>query len=181
MVRDSLQPPPSATLLVRMIVRVGVNARCPRRPAACRPSSAWLLLGSGFALFIIHLGLRAMAILREVNRPKTWCVRIYAGADGESHFSYEEIELSPVNFAPPVSPLNLSAYTPAKQFARLHGPYRWVGNRHPTPARQFMIWLLDEAEIEGRSLPPRSRLQRTIPWPECLRMLNCRRCHSDRA
>ena len=79
---------------------------------------------------------------------KTRYVRLYAGADGESHFSDEEVELRPVNFAPPAPPLNLSAYTPVKQFALLHGPHRWVGDWHPAPMRQFMIWLSGEAEIQ---------------------------------
>ena len=75
-------------------------------------------------------------------------VRLYADADGESHFLDEEMELRSVNFAPPAPPLNVSAYTPTKQFALLSGPRGWVGDWHPTPTRQFMIWLSGEADIE---------------------------------
>jgi hypothetical protein len=46
-------------------------------------------------------------------------VRLYADADGESHFSDEEMGLRPVTFAPPAPPVNLSAFTPTKQFACL--------------------------------------------------------------
>ena len=38
-------------------------------------------------------------------------VRLYADADGESHFLDEEMELRSVNFAPPAPPLNVSAFT----------------------------------------------------------------------
>jgi hypothetical protein len=75
-------------------------------------------------------------------------VRLYADADGESHFSDEEMELRSVNFAPPAPPLDVSAYTPTKQFAILFGPRGWVGDWHPAPTRQFMIWLSGETDIE---------------------------------
>ena len=75
-------------------------------------------------------------------------VRLYADADGESHFSDEEMELRPVNFAPPAPPFNVSAYTPTKQFVLLSAPRGWVGDWHPTPVRQFIIWLSGEADFE---------------------------------
>lgn len=58
-------------------------------------------------------------------------VRLYADADGESHFSDEETELKSVNFAPPASPVNVSAFTPAKHFVLLHAPAGWFGDWHP--------------------------------------------------
>lgn len=51
-------------------------------------------------------------------------VRLYVDDDGESHFSDEEMELRPANFAPPAPPLNLSAFIPAKQMA-----VRWLVRR----------------------------------------------------
>lgn len=49
--------------------------------------------------------------------PKVRYVRLYADSKGESHFLDAEMELLPVTFAPPAPPLNLSAFTPTKQFA----------------------------------------------------------------
>ena len=54
---------------------------------------------------------------------KAQYVRLYADADGKSHFSDEEIELRLVNFAPPAPPLNVSAFTPTKQFALLRASW----------------------------------------------------------
>ena len=70
---------------------------------------------------------------------KAQYVRLYADADGKSHFSDEEIELRLVNFAPPAPPLNVSAFTPTKHFALLSAPRGWIGDWHPTPTRQFVI------------------------------------------
>ena len=43
-------------------------------------------------------------------------VRIYTGSDGETHFEDLEIELKEVNFAPPAPPVQLSAFTAARQW-----------------------------------------------------------------
>lgn len=76
-------------------------------------------------------------------------VRLYADADGESHFSDEEMELRPTNFAPPAPPLNLSAFIPAKQIALLVTPAGWFGDWHPAPRRQFLMRLVGEVEIRA--------------------------------
>ncbi len=78
---------------------------------------------------------------------KTRYVRLYADADGESHFSDEEMELKSVNFAPPAPPLNISAFTPARHFVLLHAPAGWFGNWHPTPYRQFFFFLAGKVEV----------------------------------
>lgn len=75
-------------------------------------------------------------------------VRLHADPGGESHFSDEEAELRPVNFAPPAPPLNLSSPTAAKQFAFFEVPAGWYGDWHPAPQRQFFILLAGEAEVQ---------------------------------
>jgi hypothetical protein len=42
--------------------------------------------------------------------------RIYADADGESHFEDVEVQFQEVDFAPPAPPLNLSSFKPATQY-----------------------------------------------------------------
>lgn len=74
-------------------------------------------------------------------------VRVYAGSDGESHFSDEEMELRSVNFAPPAPPINLSAFILTKQMALLLSPAGWFGDWHPAPHRQFFVRLGGEVEI----------------------------------
>ena len=58
--------------------------------------------------------------------------RVYADADGESHFDTVELELHASNYAPPLQPLLLSSFTAATQygFLRAPGDFRGVGTRH---------------------------------------------------
>lgn len=74
-------------------------------------------------------------------------VRLYAGADGESHFEDIEVDLVPTDFAPPAPLLNLSAYVPAAKFGFLGGPPGWVGDWHPSSARNFFFVLTGEWEV----------------------------------
>lgn len=95
--------------------------------------------------------------------PTARYVRVYADSEGESHFSDEEMELRSVRFAPPAPPLNLSAFTPTKQFALLATPAGWFGDWHTAPHRQFFFRLVGEIEIrvsdgEVRRLGPGSIL-----------------------
>lgn len=74
--------------------------------------------------------------------------RVYADANGQSHFEDVEVRLSPVDFAPPAPPLNLSTFTPATKFAFLSGPPGWSGDWHPTPRRQVFFYLSGEIEAQ---------------------------------
>lgn len=74
--------------------------------------------------------------------------RLYADENGESHFEDVEIELLPVSFAPPAPPLNLSEFTPCKQYGFLSSPVSWSGSWHPTPVRQIFFYLSGEVEAE---------------------------------
>jgi hypothetical protein len=80
---------------------------------------------------------------------KTPYVRLYADAQGESHFSDEGMELKSVNFAPPAPPVDISAFTPAKHFVLLQTPPGWFGDWHPTPYRQFFFFLAGEVDVQA--------------------------------
>ena len=75
-------------------------------------------------------------------------VRIYTGSDGETHFEDLELELAEVNFAPPAPPVQLSAFTAAKQWMFFVIPPGWVGDWHPTPTRQAFFYLSGQVDIE---------------------------------
>jgi hypothetical protein len=75
-------------------------------------------------------------------------VRIYTGSDGETHFEDLEVELAEVNFAPPAPPVQLSAFTAAKQWAFLSLPPGWEGDWHPEPGRSVLFYLAGQSEIE---------------------------------
>lgn len=74
--------------------------------------------------------------------------RVYADADGESHFEDVELELTPTDFAPPAPPLNLSPLTPASRFGFVSASPGWYGDWHPTPCRQIFFYLSGETEGE---------------------------------
>ena len=75
--------------------------------------------------------------------------RIYSDENGESHLEEVEVELIARDFAPPAPPLQLSAMTPAAGVAFVRFPAGWVGDWHPTPRRQFFIFM--EGELEGET------------------------------
>jgi len=75
-------------------------------------------------------------------------VRVYADENGESHFEDVEVGLTPVDFAPPAPPMNLSAFTSATQFGFVSAPLGWYGDWHPAPRRQIFFHLSGESEAE---------------------------------
>lgn len=73
--------------------------------------------------------------------------RLYADADGESHFEDIEIDLASSDYAPPAPPLDLSSFTPATQFGFMRAPARWASDWHPSSARNVFFVLTGEWEI----------------------------------
>ena len=77
------------------------------------------------------------------------CLRIYADANGESHFEDQDIPLTPLELFPGIAPIYLSAWEPAKSVR-----FGWVpagmkaADWHTTPVRQFVIWLTGWVEFE---------------------------------
>ena len=74
--------------------------------------------------------------------------RVYADAMGETHYEEVEVALAPVDFAPPIPPLYLSAFHAATQYAFCRFPAGWVGTWHPTPQRQYFCLLSGEVEVQ---------------------------------
>ena len=75
-------------------------------------------------------------------------VRLYADESGESHFEDLEVELEPVDFAPPAAPLNIAQFLPAAQSLWVAAPAGWAGETpHPAPQRQIFCTLQGEYEI----------------------------------
>ncbi len=70
--------------------------------------------------------------------------RIYADADGETHFEDLDVALSP---APGGS--ELSALYPASGVIFRRSPPGQVLDWHPAPRRQFVVTLAGEAEVEA--------------------------------
>ena len=74
-------------------------------------------------------------------------VRLYADANGESHFEEVEIDLEPTDYAPPAPLLDLSSFTPAMQFGFMRAPAGWSSDWHPSSARNIFFVLGGEWEV----------------------------------
>ena len=74
--------------------------------------------------------------------------RIYCDVDGESHFEDVYVEVAPVDFAPPASPLNLAAPLEAERAVLCEFPAEWFGDWHPAPRRQFIFQMSGELEVQ---------------------------------
>ena len=74
--------------------------------------------------------------------------RIYCDVDGESHFEDVYVEVAPVDFAPPASPLNLAAPLEAERAVLCEFPAEWFGDWHPAPRRQFCFQMSGELEVQ---------------------------------
>ena len=75
-------------------------------------------------------------------------VRLFADERGESHFDQVEVDLEPIDFAPPAAPLHIAVLFPATSCGVVSGPPDWDGNvPHPAPRRQLMCNLRGEYEV----------------------------------
>lgn len=72
--------------------------------------------------------------------------RIYADQNGESHMEDVDVNLAPVDFAPPAPPMDLSAVIPSTAMHFLGVPAGWYGEPHVAPRRQFIFFLRGEGE-----------------------------------
>ena len=76
-------------------------------------------------------------------------LRIFADEEGCSHFETRAVELGEKNYAPPAPPLNTSILEPTDNSVFLELPVGWYGDWHPTPVRQWLIFMTGECEFEA--------------------------------
>jgi len=67
--------------------------------------------------------------------------RLYADADGESHFEDIEIDLASTDYAPPAPPLDLSSFTPATQIGFMRAEAGWSSDWHLSSSRNIFFVL----------------------------------------
>ncbi len=102
------------------------------------------------------------ALGRKSKMQNASYVRMYADASGESHFEDIDVELVPVDFAPPAGPLNVANFLPTAGSFWLGIPTGWDGiTPHPSPQRQIFCVLQGECEVtvsdgDARRLTPGS-------------------------
>jgi len=73
--------------------------------------------------------------------------KLYADAQGESHFADVEIDLTLAEYAPPAPPLELSSTTPAEHFGFMNAPVGWSSDWHPTSARNIFCVVTGAWEV----------------------------------
>ena len=74
--------------------------------------------------------------------------RIYADENGESHYEDIDVGMVPQAYAPPAAPFSISAVGSATGVAFASFPVGWVGDWHPTPRRQYFVFLTGAFEGE---------------------------------
>jgi len=75
-------------------------------------------------------------------------VRIYTDSIGETHFEDLKIKLNEIEFAPPAPPIYTSNLQPTTKFGFLSVLPGWNSDWHPTPKRQYIIYLSGMIEAE---------------------------------
>lgn len=76
-------------------------------------------------------------------------LRLYADADGESHFEEMQTEYAPVVYAPPAPAFGVSQPVEATQYVRVRFPAGWDSELHPAPQRQLFVML--SGQFEGQA------------------------------
>ena len=74
--------------------------------------------------------------------------RLYSDENGDSHFEDLDAQFTPVDFAPPAPPLDISEFGSAENCFILKGASGWVGDWQPAPFRQLHIYLSGEVVAE---------------------------------
>ena len=73
--------------------------------------------------------------------------RIYTDDEGVSHDEDVTVPFQMREYAPPASPMGVSATTGAESVTFIHGPLGWDGEWHPTPRAQWAVVLTGRASI----------------------------------
>lgn len=76
-------------------------------------------------------------------------VRLFADADGPSHIEKGlAVGLDATNFVPPAPAIGVSALQPASGCAFLSVPAGYFGDWHPSPKRQWLVFISGQMEFE---------------------------------
>jgi hypothetical protein len=74
-------------------------------------------------------------------------VRIYADAQGESHFEDLDVGFEPADFLPPAPPVLMSPAADASGYSFERVPPGWHGDWHAVPQRVLAIYLSGSGEM----------------------------------
>src|SRR5512137_1747877 len=74
--------------------------------------------------------------------------RIYADAQGGSHFDTVKVGQNLATGAPPAAPFYVSGDNPASKYRFYTFQPGWIGDWHPCPARQFLSLMSGAVEMK---------------------------------
>ena len=74
--------------------------------------------------------------------------RLYADAQGGSHFDMVTVKQSLAIGAPPAAPFYISVDKPASKYRFYSFQPGWIGDWHPCPTRQFLALMSGAVEME---------------------------------
>jgi hypothetical protein len=89
-------------------------------------------------------------------------VRIYADADGESHFEDLEFAFEQIDLVPPAPPVLMTTLEDASQYGFELVHPGWHGDWHPVPRRLLAVYLSGAGTIEASDGQVRDLLPGTI-------------------
>ena len=89
-------------------------------------------------------------------------VRIYADADGESHFEDLELAFEQTDLVPPAPPVLMTTLEDASRYGFELVHPGWDGDWHPVPQRLLAIYLSGAGTIEASDGEVRDLLPGTI-------------------
>jgi hypothetical protein len=89
-------------------------------------------------------------------------LRIYADADGESHFEDLEVPFEEADFVPPAPPVLMSPAEGATAYSFERVPPGWRGDWHPVPQRVLAIYLSGSGEMVASDGGVRQLLPGTV-------------------
>ncbi len=90
-------------------------------------------------------------------------IRLYADADGVSHFADADIDFAPKNFAPPAPALDVSTTQDAVSLTYVRVPADWPPDWHPSPYPQVWVGLSGALEITAGDGEKRI-IEPGVPW-----------------
>jgi hypothetical protein len=89
-------------------------------------------------------------------------VRIYADADGESHFEDLDVAFEATDFVPPAPPVLMSPSRAATAYSIERVPPGWHGDWHPVPQRVLAAYLSGSGEMVASDGQVRALLPGTV-------------------
>jgi hypothetical protein len=89
-------------------------------------------------------------------------LRIYADADGESHFQDVDLAFEETEFLPPAPAVLMTPFEDANGYAFERVPPGWHGDWHPVPQRVLAVYLSGEGTMEASDGEVRNLVPGTI-------------------